>query len=163
MFTTFPKPYTLNTAPGRWVGVQGTPAGGGGGYFNKRQASCFMRTNDGTLAAFVVVTRDKLVGPAANGMRVVMYRSSTAGRYSFRLYDRNQTQIGPMITRTGMGTLIDAVNANANLNVYIKLTLINEVGTGGATPCSKGTSPCDDISASLNFADGTVLLGGKGR
>ena len=42
MFTTFPKPYTLNTAPGRWVGVQGTPPGGGGGGWNKRQASCFM-------------------------------------------------------------------------------------------------------------------------
>ena len=163
MFTTFPKPYTLNTAPGRWVGVQGTPAGGGGGYFNKRQASCFMVCNDGTVAAFVQVTRDKLKGVSGNLGRIIMYRSSTAGRYSFRYYDANGTQIGPMITRTGMGSLIDAVNANANLNVYLKLTLINEVGTGGATPCSKGTSPCHDISASLNFEDGTVLLGGKGR
>jgi len=162
MFTTFPKPYTLNTAPGRWVGQVGTPAGGGGGGWNKRQASCFMVTNDGTVAAYVQVTRDKLVGREGDNGRITMYRSSTAGRYSFRYYSRNGVQQGPMITRTGMSALVDAVNANVNLNVYIKLTLINNTGTGGDTPCSKGTTPCDDISASLNFEDATVLAGGKG-
>lgn len=161
MFTTFHKPYTLNTSPGQFKGNQGTPPGGGGGFI-KRQASAFMVTNDGTIAAYVKVTTNKLVGLVGNNMRVVMYRSSTAGRYSFRLYDWTGTQLGPMITRTGMGSLVDAVNANANLNIYIKITLITEVGTGGATPCSKGTTPCDDISPGLTFADGTVLTGGKG-
>ena len=159
MFTTFPKPYTLNTAPARSRGFQGTGPGGG---FKKKQAFLMFITAGGQVASHWVMrgTNKKTTGSNGNDWAAVAYRSSTAGRYSFKLFNAQGVQVGPLITRTGMSTLVDAVNANANLNVYVLGTTINDVGSQGSVGCT-GAS-CDTISGGLNYSDATIFKGGRG-
>ena len=159
MFTTFPKPYTLNTAPARFRGYQGTAPGGG---FKKRQAFLMFITEGGEVAAHFVMRNSskKTVGVNGDNWGALAYRSSTAGRYSFKLFDSGGTQVGPMITRTGMSALLDAVNANVNLNVYVLGTLIIDVGTQGSVGCT-GAS-CDTINEGLLYSDATLFKGGRG-
>ena len=109
-----------------------TPSRGGVGRgrgSRSTPAICVMYQDRTNYVVFKLKQNGIAGGSAGNRWKVLLYRSAN-NRFSFRLVDPKGTILVTITKSDGMASLATAVNANANVNRIVDMTV---VGTIGAT------------------------------
>ena len=95
-----------------------------------------------------ILVETTFTGTEANDWNCVVAKLNDSGRVAFRLYDPAGSTIGTVVVLTGYAGLVTAVNSNATVSRYVKLTLAGSISNTQA------------FSADLN--DVTFFNGGQG-
>ena len=91
-------------------------------------AVCVMYQDRTNYVVFKLKQNGRAGGSAGNRWKVLLYRSAT-NRYSFRLVNPAGTILVTITKSDGMASLAAAVNANANVNRIVDMSVIGTIGT----------------------------------